>query len=666
MEEKTPTNRDKQRGITGRVEEQVQQVTRRVGQQVNNFSPYLILGKIRIAFWVMMGGVIVLSFFTLLNIEAIFSHERKASEDYRLIRQNALMLSSSLTQAFSLLNLYINTSVENHYKDADALLKKEGKKYCDNLLRISSETSSDDRYLKGEIDEIGDRYYSILEAFEQVHSTSSSEKQAVFLQDEILPKVTFIHEHTHDLAEGLSSKSDLELEAVRDKISTLDYEYIIVIIFIALALYFLNYFTRKGFKKNMEILRDRLGKLKEGKLLKDIPYTQDEFNDIYYHLEELNRELAKVKAYTEKVSSGEWSEEHLLFEAQNELGGAFKEMQEGLQKLEQAEKNRRWENQGVADLASVIRIHANRELNILCDKLLDAVVEYTEAVQGGVFVFDDEKKALELVSCFAYGRKKYVEKSIEIGDGLIGESFRDGDRIILTEIPENYLEITSGLGQADPACILIQPLKAQEQVVGVLEIASFRVFEEKHLNLLSRISEVLASTLSSAMSGRRMKQLLEEAELNAQKNSAQEEELRQNTEELMATREQLEKQILRLISELQHRSTIQDKSTIAVLTVSVEGKVLSTNQSAAELMAIKTSGLRDRSFGNFFSGESSLHKQYLKDMQELEFGTYTLTNDNGESFTVYGIVSRVEHDDETVFTFHFARERKRIHVDTQA
>ncbi|NJO68436.1 MAG: GAF domain-containing protein, partial [Bacteroidetes bacterium] len=92
-------------------------------------------------------------------------------------------------------------------------------------------------------------------------------------------------------------------------------------------------------------------------------------------------------------------------------------------------------------------------------------MKYLNANQGGVFSYIDDipgDEHLELVSAIAFDRKKYINKRVEIGEGLVGTCAQERLTIFMTDIPEDYITITSGLGDAIPRSLLIVPLKTDE------------------------------------------------------------------------------------------------------------------------------------------------------------------------------------------------------------
>jgi transcriptional regulator with GAF, ATPase, and Fis domain len=142
---------------------------------------------------------------------------------------------------------------------------------------------------------------------------------------------------------------------------------------------------------------------------------------------------------------------------------------------------------------------------------------------------------MSMKACYAWDKKKFLNHKIHKGEGLAGQSWQEGDLIYLTEVPQNYIRITSGLGDANPTSVLIVPLKVKRQIFGVVEIASFGQFQDFEIEFVQKIAESIASTISSVKINARTQRLLEESQEMTEQMRAQEEEMRQNMEELQAT-----------------------------------------------------------------------------------------------------------------------------------
>lgn len=223
------------------------------------------------------------------------------------------------------------------------------------------------------------------------------------------------------------------------------------------------------------------------------------------------------------------------------IAGELIMMRDQMQKAKRTDEIRIWTNEGLSKFADLIRKHQN-DIHELSSNLITSIVEYLSAQQGGLFfVSEDEHKEsyLELMGCYAYQRKKFQEKRIEIGQGMVGQCFLEGETTYLNNLPEEFVNITSGLGETKPKTLLIVPLKVNEDVVGVIELASLREFEKHQIEFLERLAETIASSIASVKTNESTRILLEQSQQQAEEMHAQEEEMRQNMEELQATQEQM-------------------------------------------------------------------------------------------------------------------------------
>jgi PAS domain S-box-containing protein len=228
-------------------------------------------------------------------------------------------------------------------------------------------------------------------------------------------------------------------------------------------------------------------------------------------------------------------------EAGDELGKALIEMRNSLLEAREREEKEKYINVGLAKIGEILRTNVD-DISKLGDEIIEMLVDYMKANQGGIFILQEEESEepyLELVAARAFARKKYIERKIYMGEGLVGQSAIEGEIIFMTEVPNDYIAITSGLGSANPRSVLIVPLKTNDQVMGVVELASFQVFDQSDIEFLEKVGESIASTIISAKINRKTKLLLDQSTEMTEQLRAQEEEMRQNMEEMQATQEEM-------------------------------------------------------------------------------------------------------------------------------
>lgn len=232
--------------------------------------------------------------------------------------------------------------------------------------------------------------------------------------------------------------------------------------------------------------------------------------------------------------------------SQKEMQIKEEELRENLKQLEEAKKEeekRQWLNEGLTRANTIMR--NQQEYKKLGEELISFIVKYTNSIQGGLFVVKDEDKDdihIELLSAYAYDRKKFIEKRIEIGQGLLGQCYLEKEPMYMKEIPENYVHITSGLGDSNPRILLIVPMQTREDIIGLIELASFNEFSSHEIDFMKALAENIASTFRERKINMETKFLLEKSQQQAEEMRAQEEEMLQNMEELQATQEEIQRQ----------------------------------------------------------------------------------------------------------------------------
>ncbi len=245
--------------------------------------------------------------------------------------------------------------------------------------------------------------------------------------------------------------------------------------------------------------------------------------------------------FANHISKGEYDVPYQL-DDEDTMGKALLNMRDGLKESEERETQERFTNQGLTQAATIIRNSSN-DLEQLSYEMISFLVKYLNLNQGGVFVIDTDHESneeiLSLKACYAYQRKKYFEKQVEVGQGLVGQCYLEGDMIYLKEIPEGYINITSGLGEAPPSVILLVPIKNDDIIEGVIELAGFDELPTYKRDFLKEVAESLAVALNTTKVSQRTNELYAQSQQQAEEMRAQEEEMRQNMEELSATQEEM-------------------------------------------------------------------------------------------------------------------------------
>jgi len=312
---------------------------------------------------------------------------------------------------------------------------------------------------------------------------------------------------------------------------------------------------------------------------------------------------------------------------------------EKLSAYSQQERERVWVAEGMSKFMEVIQ--GDRSAADFYDKVLNMIVRYSGAIQGGLFMLNDddpEDQFLELRACYAYSRKKFVEKKIGIGQGMLGQCFLEKETNLFTTVPGNYFDITSGLGEATPRFLVIVPLKFDQHVMGVLEIASFEKMPKNKIDFIEKICENLASVALNIQNNAKANKLYEESQSRARRLQEQEESLRQNIEELEATQEEMKRHQRELHEQTHFMKFIIDNIPFPIFVKDEKGRYTHVNKFEARLFGLPDAELigKDDSYFVANKDEWEVIKQsdarVLASDEPLELPVQRFTTDTGISY----------------------------------
>jgi signal transduction histidine kinase/putative methionine-R-sulfoxide reductase with GAF domain len=298
--------------------------------------------------------------------------------------------------------------------------------------------------------------------------------------------------------------------------------------------------------KSIITVKNSLQDLSFGKAIDKIEVKHN--NEIGVMTGSLNNLVDGFNAYStfaKEIGKGNLNADFKALGSEDELGNSLIQMRNNLTAIDVKEKEQRWQSEGITKINDLIRSHSDN-VKELCRKLTSEMARHLKANQVAIYLLekDENQSYIELTACFAYDRHKHHEQRINVGDGLVGQAILERDYIYLTEVPNGYTKITSGLGSATPTALIVNPLIYNEQVEGVIEIASFKKFATFEIEFLNKAAETIASSISRTKTAERTRVLLEETRSLSEEMKAQEEELRQNNEELQATQEEMARKLL--------------------------------------------------------------------------------------------------------------------------
>jgi methyl-accepting chemotaxis protein len=334
----------------------------------------------------------------------------------------------------------------------------------------------------------------------------------------------------------------------------------------------------------------------------------------------LERQVANVThniAFAEAITQGNLRADYSVTDTSDELGKSLVKMRDSLRISLAREEEEKFITVGITKVGDIIREHGHDPV-ALSDEFMRGLVKYVGLNQGALFVHEGEGDAghLRLSACYAYDRKKFMERQVGLGEGLIGQCFLEREAIYLTAVPRNYVKITSGLGEAVPQCVYIVPVKTSDEIAGVIELASFNLLRDYEKDFILRAAENIASAILSSRTTQRIKLLLADSEQRTEEMRSQEEEMRQNMEELQATQEEM----ARKQGEHEGRLKAINTSGIGSVEFSLNGQVLDANETFLNMMGYRLDEVQGKHHRLFVSETDAETEAYGKFWEDLRSG----------------------------------------------
>ncbi|RLD49040.1 MAG: hypothetical protein DRI94_11710, partial [Bacteroidetes bacterium] len=387
--------------------------------------------------------------------------------------------------------------------------------------------------------------------------------------------------------------------------------YTIIIFFILIGVVFLILFKRfsSSVANPLNELKDYIKPVSLGIFPSEKLNIEgnNELAEICNYTNKLITGLEKTSDFANNIGKGNYNIDYTPLSKQDALGNALLEMKDNIVISSQEEEKRKhedeirtWTNEGLTKFNDILRL-TQGNISEMSAKVISELVKFINANQGGMFVFndDEDEKFLELTAAYAYGHEKKKEKIIYPGEGMVGMVAAEKKTVYMTEIPETYITITSGLGDAVPGSLLIVPMITEDEIIGVIELASFNELEKHEIRFVEILSETIASSLSITKINQKTSVLLKQSQKQAELMKIQEEEMRQNFEELQQAQENSAQKTAQMSGIL----AAIDTSSL-VLEIDLDGTIISANRNLLDLIEIEEQSILNINIKDFIHSET--------------------------------------------------------------
>lgn len=181
-------------------------------------------------------------------------------------------------------------------------------------------------------------------------------------------------------------------------------------------------------------------------------------------------------------------------------------------------------------------LQGQRDLATVSQMILSELAPLVKAQHGVFYALTDPGEGaspvLQFQAGYGYKERKQLANFFRVGEGLVGQCAMEKERILLTEVPADYVQISSGLGKATPLNIIVLPILFEGSVLAVLELASFEAFSETHQSLLDQLTESIGLVLNTVEATSVTDKLLEQSQSQAKELQSRQEQLHQSNEDL--------------------------------------------------------------------------------------------------------------------------------------
>ena len=258
----------------------------------------------------------------------------------------------------------------------------------------------------------------------------------------------------------------------------------------------------------------------------------DNVNQLAANLTTQVRAIAEVAT---AVTKGDLTRS-ITVEAQGEVAALKDNINEMIRNLKDTTLKNSEQDWLKTNLAKFSRmLQGQKDLLTVGRLILSELAPVVSAQHAVFYILDTSRGARRSSSCWPATPTRAQTQSaasFELGEGLVGQCALEKQKILLTNVPPDYIRISSGLGEAAPQNIIVLPVIFEGQVKGVLELASFERFNPTHQAFLDQLTESIGIVLNTIEANMRTEDLLKQSQSLAQELQSRQEELQQTNQEL--------------------------------------------------------------------------------------------------------------------------------------
>ncbi len=302
--------------------------------------------------------------------------------------------------------------------------------------------------------------------------------------------------------------------------------------------------------------------------VKELKLISETFNR---HVDKLKEKREIIDQLARRNYSYEFSPE-----SYDEIGISILQLRNDLLKSEEeaisfreTEENQKWAANGIAKIGAVMRQFTN-DIEQLSQNILNEIIQYVNAVQGALYLYNAEKEILELTTYYSYGKQRIKHKEIRPYEGIIGTILIEKREYYFADIPDDYIFIETGLGRAKPKSLFVFPLLFENQIYGIIELSFLDNFPEYVREFILSLANEIAITISYTQINVQTNLLLEQSEKQAKNLQSNEKLYKKNQDNLKSLLRMAEQKLSEKENEVLYKEELLRQKVTDILNIEKE------------------------------------------------------------------------------------------------
>lgn len=387
---------------------------------------------------------------------------------------------------------------------------------------------------------------------------------------------------------------------------------VVLILGILFLLYILNklFFPLKKIFNSIEIIS------KGGTNVEKTEDLKNEFKKATNNLNKISSFNNEISIFAEQIISGNF-DEHLKersefdnsAKALNKISDYFKDKKYKQTKEEKEISLQLWMRKGRFEISEAERF-SSKEIGDLSYNIIRSIVNYIDALMGAIYLYDNENEKIELAAAYAYNKQKHFNASFKPGEGIVGACILEKKKVVLNNIPEDYIKIATGLGSGTPAFIAVIPIVFKNEINAAVEVAFMNKPEDYKIEFIEQLSDSIGSWIDASKISTKTGELLEISQKQTQELAEKEDELNKKVIELQEIQEKTAEINTRYESMLNAVN-----KTIMTVEYTLDGTIINCNSIYTKIMGFEPEDIKNKNVLELVQDQSESLKQIIEEVK---------------------------------------------------